>query len=151
MKGISMPWKRAIFVAMAADNTGSRSSWVFSGRLCTQEPIRVVKADIGKGDRGWGSQGRAGLILGCTVPAGPPERLRRAGGPAPALQEWRTSHFQGPRSPRPERRCTAKGSQSQGQQQSGAVTPGTFSLLLPSQLGLRVLLPRGSGARAFLP
>lgn len=55
-----MPWKRAIFVAMAADNTGSRSSWVFSGRLCTQEPIRVVKGlgQEGKGrGMGGGSQG----------------------------------------------------------------------------------------------
>lgn len=26
VKGISMPWKRAILVAMAPDNTGSRSS-----------------------------------------------------------------------------------------------------------------------------
>lgn len=43
VKGISMPWNWAIFVAMVADSTGSLSSRVFSGRLCTQEPIRVVR------------------------------------------------------------------------------------------------------------
>lgn len=51
-----MPWKRAIFVAMAADNTGSRSSRVVKGRLCTQEPIRVVRGlgQEGSGVAEWG-------------------------------------------------------------------------------------------------
>lgn len=77
VNGISMPWNRAIFVAISADSTGSRSSQVFSGRLCTQEPIRVVRGlglegeGVGNGGGGdvrvWGQevprggQGRAGL------------------------------------------------------------------------------------------
>lgn len=57
VNGISMPWNRAIFVAISADNTGSRSSHVFSGRLCTQEPIRVVR---GLGQEGEGVGERVG-------------------------------------------------------------------------------------------
>lgn len=63
VKGISMPWNLAIFVAMAADNTGSRSSCVFSGRLCTQEPIRVVKG-LGQVGEGWGKGGGVESGLG---------------------------------------------------------------------------------------
>lgn len=63
VKGISMPWNLAIFVAMAADNTGSRSSCVFSGRLCTQEPIRVVKG-LGQVGEGWGNGGGVESGLG---------------------------------------------------------------------------------------
>ena len=180
-----MPWNWAIFVAMTADKTGSRSSCVFSGRLCTQEPIRVVKglgqeggrvgqwrwgksglgenslpgvrdvkADIGKGNRGWGrrcfGEVGAGLVLGCTVPAGPLERLRRAGAPVTALQGWRTSHFQGPRSPLPEGKQTAKGTWSQGARGKVALTHARVFLLLPPHLGLLVLLPGGSRAQALV-
>lgn len=53
VKGISMPWNWAIFVAMAADSTGSLSSRVFSGLLCTQEPIRVVRG-LGQAGEGIG-------------------------------------------------------------------------------------------------
>lgn len=58
---------------------------------------------------GAGGWGRRCLVLGCTAPAGPLERLRRVGVPGTAPQGWRTSHFQGPRSPRPEGRWTARG------------------------------------------
>lgn len=65
VKGISMPWNLAIFVAMAADNSGSRSSCVFSGLLCTQEPIRVVKG-LGQVGEGWGNGGGGSQGLGKT-------------------------------------------------------------------------------------
>lgn len=54
-----MPWNRAIFVAMAADSMGSRRSRVFSGRLCTQEPLRVVRG-LGQEGVGMGQWGRSG-------------------------------------------------------------------------------------------
>lgn len=67
--------------------------------------VRDLRADTGKG-LGWG---RMCLILGCTAPADPLGRLRRVGAPETAPQGWRTSHFQGPKSPRPEGRWTARG------------------------------------------
>lgn len=64
VNGISMPWNRAIFVAISADSTGSRSSQVFSGRLCTQEPIRVVRG-LGQEGEGVGNgSGREVRVLG---------------------------------------------------------------------------------------
>lgn len=70
VKGISMPWNRAIFVAMAADNTGSRRSCVFSGRLCTQESLRVV--------RGLGQEGGGMGQWGVRVESGSGVRVVRA-------------------------------------------------------------------------
>lgn len=61
VKGISMPWNWAILVAMAADNSGSRSSFVFSGRLCTQEPIRVVSG-LGQEGEGMGQWGEVTVL-----------------------------------------------------------------------------------------
>lgn len=78
---------------------------------------------------------QARLILGCTVPVGPLERLRRAEAPATAQQGWRTSHFRGPTSPHPER-WAVKGPQSHGR----------VCFPLPPALGL-VILPSG-GSRA---
>lgn len=66
VNGISMPWNRAIFVAISADSTGSRSSQVFSGRLCTQEPIRVVRG-LGQEGEGVGNGGGGDVrVLGKT-------------------------------------------------------------------------------------